>query len=344
MLWRTCCKPSFQPRPSRQSGPLIPVSAQDHHPGHKSSTSRIQVELEDLVLLKAEAHGFSFLPRQPVSSLLSGRHASRLRGRGLSFEELRRYQQGDDIRSIDWRATARLRSTQVRVYSEERERPVLLVVDQRSPMFFGSRRMMKSVAAADLAALGAWRALRAGDRVGGIVFNETEMLELAPHRSQNRVMRLLQEIVRLNQALATQELEHRTRPGRINEALDAALRLAHHDHLVVLISDLTGADDDTRRLVTRLQAHNDVIVAAVYDPLGASLRTMPGMFAASGPQRIELPAGGDFHRAFGRVFEELLRHWRTVFRTLRIPLLPISTTFPVADQIRELFGPHANTG
>ena len=115
--------------------------------------AQVTTTLDSLLRLKSEARGFSFLPRQPVSSLLAGRHASRLRGRGLAFEELRHYNQGDDVRTIDWKATARLRSPQVRVYSEERERPVLLVVDQRRPMFFGSRRAMKSVAAAEITAL-----------------------------------------------------------------------------------------------------------------------------------------------------------------------------------------------
>ena len=139
-------------------------------------SARITIRLQELIALRAQARGFSLLPRQPVGSLLAGRYDSRLRGRGLTFEELRHYQQGDDVRTIDWKATARLRSPQVRVYTEERERPVLLVVDQRRPMFFGSRRAMKSVTAAEVAALGAWRALSAGDRVGGIVFNETTVL------------------------------------------------------------------------------------------------------------------------------------------------------------------------
>ena len=124
---------------------------------HRRRPSRIRgarTTLDELILLKADARGFCFLPRQPVHSLLAGRHASRLRGRGLAFEELRHYRQGDDVRTIDWKATARLRSPHVRVYNEERERPVLLVVDQRRPMFFGSRRAMKSVAAAEVAALG----------------------------------------------------------------------------------------------------------------------------------------------------------------------------------------------
>src|SRR5690242_20391738 len=106
------------------------------------------VELDELVALRSEARGSSFLPRQPVRSLLAGRRASKLRGRGLDFEELRAYVAGDDVRSIDWHVTARTQKPFVRTYKEERDRPVLLVVDQRASMFFGSQRQMKSVAAA----------------------------------------------------------------------------------------------------------------------------------------------------------------------------------------------------
>ena len=119
--------------------------------GTSADTQGVYVGLDDLIALEYRGRKVSFLPRQPVHSLLAGRHASRLRGRGLNFEELRHYVEGDDTRTIDWLATARLRSPYVRVYSEERDRPVLLLVDQRSAMFFGSRRAMKSVAAAEAA-------------------------------------------------------------------------------------------------------------------------------------------------------------------------------------------------
>jgi hypothetical protein len=135
------------------------------HPG-------VYADLSELVRLKFRTRGFSFLPRQPVQSILAGRHASRLRGRGLNFEEIRRYLPGDDIRNMDWRVTARMRTPHVRVYTEERDRPVLLVVDQRQSRFFGSRRAMKSVVAAEATALAAWRVLQAGDRVSGLVFDD----------------------------------------------------------------------------------------------------------------------------------------------------------------------------
>jgi uncharacterized protein (DUF58 family) len=301
----------------------------------------VTVTLEELIQLKAEARGFSFLPRQPVTSLLAGRHASRLRGRGLTFEELRHYNQGDDVRTIDWKATARLRSTYVRVYSEERERPVLLVVDQRRPMFFGSRRAMKSVTAAELAAIGAWRVLRTGDRVGGIIFNDAEIVDLRPHRSQTQVLRLLHEVVRLNQALAAKEPV--SGAITLNHALEAALRCANHDHLVVLISDFDGADEETQRLATLIAAHNDMLAVAIYDPLGASLQPQPGMFVEAGGERVALPLDAGFPAAFQRAFSQRLDEWTEIFRALQVPVLPISAAEPPADQLRALFGQHLAT-
>jgi uncharacterized protein (DUF58 family) len=298
----------------------------------------VTIDLDDLVLLKADARGFSLLPRQPVASLLSGRYTSRLRGRGLAFEELRHYQQGDDIRTMDWRATARLRSPHVRVFSEERERPVLLVTDQRTPMFFGSRRAMKSVAAAETTALAAWAALRAGDRVGGMVFNEREIIDLPPHRSQSNVLRLLHEVSRMNHELAASPPP----AGKvtIDDALEAALRRAKHDHLVVIISDLDGAGPQTESLATRLAAHNDVIVIAIYDPLGASLQARPGMIAATPQGHLALHPSGAFATAFQQAFAERLDDWQQIFRKLRVPVLPISTATPPAAQLRDLFGQH----
>src|SRR5262244_1272240 len=135
-------------------------------------TPGVYVDLEEMIALEYRSRKVSFLPRQPVHSLLSGRFASRMRGRGLNFEEIRDYRSGDDVRQIDWKVTARLQKPHVRVFNEERDRPALLIVDQRLAMFFGSRYAMKSVTAAQAAAIGAWRVLGVGDRVGAVVFND----------------------------------------------------------------------------------------------------------------------------------------------------------------------------
>ena len=126
--------------------------------------TRVYTPLSHLRSLEPAARKLSFLPRQPAKSVLSGKNASRLRGRGLSFEELRDYLPGDDIRTIDWKVTARTGSPHVRVFTEERDRPSYLLVDQRMSMFFGSKLNMKSVTAAEAAAIAAIRILHQGDR------------------------------------------------------------------------------------------------------------------------------------------------------------------------------------
>ena len=102
----------------------------------------VYVSLAQLMALQFQARGLSFVARQPQGSLLAGNHASRLRGRGLNFDELRRYQPGDDLRHLDWRASLRTGKPVVRTFTEERDRPALIVVDQRMSMFFGSVGMV----------------------------------------------------------------------------------------------------------------------------------------------------------------------------------------------------------
>src|SRR5580704_8003774 len=158
-------------------------------------------ELDSLVALEYKARGFSLRHNQPVHSLLFGRRASHVRGRGLDFEELRSYVSGDDVRSIDWRVTARAQRPYVRVYSEERDRATMLVVDQRINMFFGSRVSMKSVVAAEVSALAAWRVFHQGDRVGAFVFNDDSVENIPMRRSRATVLRILDRISNMNHLL-----------------------------------------------------------------------------------------------------------------------------------------------
>jgi len=211
----------------------------------------VYASLQDLVASQRRASGFSFLPRQPVHSLLAGRHASRLRGRGLNFEEIRHYQMGDDIRQIDWKVTARTRKTHSRVFTEERERTTLLLVDQRITMFFGSVKNMKSVTAAEAAALAAWRVLAQKDRVGALVFNDSRIEEIRPQRSQATVMRILHAVVQQNHALSVTG-GAQANPGMFNEVLRHCDRLAKHDCLICIISDAYGHDEESRQLLTRI--------------------------------------------------------------------------------------------
>jgi uncharacterized protein (DUF58 family) len=304
----------------------------------KPDAPGVYVTLDELVRLEFKARGVTFLPRQPVHSLLTGRHGSRMRGRGLNFEEIRGYLPGDDIRTIDWKVTARVREPHVRVFTEERDRPAWLVVDQRLAMFFGSKSAMKSVTAAHAAALGAWRVFAGGDRVGAVVFNDTARVEIRPHRSRRQVLRILNAILEQNRALGASSAAE-PNPGQLNAALDAVVRRGRHGCLVVVISDFDGADDRTRVLMNRLAERNDVIAVLVHDPMARELPAGGRLLVSDGELQVTLDT------ADGAVRERLLAQstgrirkildWQ---RTMGVPVLPISTAEDVADQVRVLLG------
>jgi uncharacterized protein (DUF58 family) len=303
-----------------------------------AATPGVYADLDHLIRLQFEVHDFSFLPRQPVRSLLAGGRASRLRGRGLDFEEIRRYIPGDDIRTMDWRVTARTQRPHTRVYTEERDRPVLLVVDQRLGMFFGSRAAMKSVTAAEAAAMAAWRTLAIGDRVGAVVFNDSEIREIPPHRSRQRVMRILETLIEMNRALRA-DGSIQPEPAMLNRALQRVQRLASHDYLVAIVSDFGGADEQSRNAVTRLAAHNDVVALFVYDPLESRLPELGRVVVGQGDLQLEIDTGdAQLRKRFAGEFDDALQAARDLMLKRGIPVLPIHTARAVRDQLGELLG------
>lgn len=295
----------------------------------------VYVTLRDLVALQHDAHGFSFLPRHSIQSLLSGRHRSRLRGRGLDFDEVRKYVAGDDIRNIDWRVTARVGSTHTKVFTEERERPVLVLVDQSSSMFFGSQGYLKSVTAAHLAALGAWRTLEVGDRIGGIVFNDDSLDYVSPKRDRRSVQRFLHQLAVHNQMLGPGK--KKANGKQLHEALRQASQLVNHDFLIVIVSDFHDFDETIMKNMIQLSRHNDLIAVQIVDPLEEALP----------PHRMVL-SDGTFQTALGQqnrirnsLKKEQIKKQQYLSEQLQrfgIPLLKIDTTAPASTQLRKKVG------
>jgi uncharacterized protein (DUF58 family) len=307
------------------------AEAEDKMPG-------VYIDLDGLIALEHRGRKVSFLPHQPVHSLLSGRFASRMRGRGLNFEEIRDYRAGDDVRSIDWKVTARLQKPHVRVFNEERDRQALLVVDQRVSMFFGSRFAMKSVTAAEAAAIGAWRVLGVGDRVGAIVFNDRGLVEIKPRRSRATVLQILSAIASRNQELGVGR-GIAAAPDMLNTALAQATRRALHDASVIVISDFDGADDATRKMIGAMTRHNDVVALLVHDPLQSDLPASASMTVTDGELQIELEVGrASVRKSIAEATEARLRGVFAWTHELGVPVLPLSAAEETAPQLRRLLG------
>ena len=299
---------------------------------------RIRVTLAHLRALQGAARGLSFLPRQPAKSVLNGQHASRLRGRGLNFEEMRNYLPGDDIRSIDWKATARTGTPHVRVFTEERDRPALLVVDQRMSMFFGSQLNMKSVTAAEAAAIAAFRILDAGDRVGGIVFDDADQDEFAPKRSRRTVYALLEAVAGKNATLDA-DTPVETVPERLNAVLQSASRIARHDHLVVVLSDFSGIDGNTHRHLSSIAVHNDLVLALVYDPCAEHMDATHRAVLGDSRLQAEIDFTSAATRdAVGGYAKERLQRIYDWQQKINLSVLPLSAGADTLGQVRRLLG------
>jgi uncharacterized protein (DUF58 family) len=298
------------------------------------------LKLEHLVA----STGFSLLPKQPVHSVLAGKHASKLRGRGLDFEEVRKYVAGDDIRNIDWRVTARTRQTYTKVFTEEKEKPTLAVVDMSPGMFFGSRVYTKSFVASQLAAIAGFRVLKNGDRFGGLIFNESDCQVIAPQRSRKAVLQYLKQLVIAAESLAQDPRDMRDKSVILEKALRRTLSMATHDYLILIISDFHDMNPAATRHLVQLARHNDVILSRVTDPMEGKL---PGDKLVLSDGELQL-LWESSKRSNGRKFEQYREDKLTGFEKEMekhgIPILSLDTVEPVEKQLKVLFGSKLKKG
>jgi len=297
----------------------------------------IYVTLNELLKFAYVAKGFSFLPSQPVHSILSGRHGSKVRGRGMDFSEMKQYVQGDDTRSMDWKATRRTGKPYIRVFNEERDRNVWLVVSQRNSMFFGTKVMMKSVSAAHLTALSAFRVLDSGDRVGAVIYNDETLKFFKAERSKQSVIHILSEVVQQNQALHASNTSNAK--DKLNEALKIVSATAKHDDLVILIGDGRAMDEESIRYITSLSAHNDVIAALIYDPMEQVLHPSSSLFLSDGSSSVDVNSSSKiFQKRFSKNQNDRAEKVMHLSKKHTIPLFSISTERSVLKQVQEQLG------
>lgn len=228
----------------------------------------VQISVPLLVGLNRHGAGLR-LDTGRIVARQSGDYQSPFKGRGMEFDESRLYQPGDDIRNIDWRVMARSGKAHTKLFREERERPVFLWVDFRRPMFFATRGRYKAVLAARLASLLAWSAIQHGDRVGAVIFAETDHDELKPQRGKAAVLRFIRQMVR-HPAWSTPQARP-VDPEAGGRALARLQRLVRPGSLVFLVSDFRDLHERAESQLIRLSRNTDLVMVMVHDPLERDL-------------------------------------------------------------------------
>ncbi len=282
------------------------------------------VDIRELIALRFPARQLKPGFRSRALSALTGPNKSNFRGRGIDFEEVRNYQPGDDIRTIDWRVTARTGVAHTKLFREERERPVLVVVDQRSSMFFGSRHCFKSVLAGQLGSLLAWSALDRGDRIGGLVFDDSGHREIRPRRSRKTVLTLLSQVTEFNHALPGDGDSDGTSFANM---LSNLRRIARPGSSLFLVSDFRGATGErAREHLFELAKHTELTAIECSDPLESDLPGAGTYAVTDGRERSELhTADRQVRRRFHRDREEQRALLNGHLQSLGVPLLTAST-------------------
>jgi uncharacterized protein (DUF58 family) len=295
--------------------------------------------LSELIGLREQARRLDLAPRGRVLATRTGGHLARFRGRGMEFDESRVYQPGDDPRYMDWRVTARAGRPHVKLFREERERPVWLLVDQGPSMRFGTRVAFKSVVAARAAALLGWAAVDRGDRVGGLVFDEGRHLE---RRASARAAGLLPLLERLASPPRSPFPITSGEAGGYPSLTDAAqhlLRLARPGSLVAVISDFRGIERDAGRWLAELGARGEVLLLPVYDVIE---RHAPpaGCYPISegGRRRLLDLTGARARRLYEDAFEARLSLLHRLARQHRAHLLELTSEIPVGPALAQGLG------
>ena len=234
------------------------------------NASPVSVSQSGLIRLSGPARAIA-LDVLRVRSLQTGAYVSHFRGRGMEFDESRPYQPGDDPRSIDWRVTARSTTAYTKLFREERERPVLVMVDLRANMHFATRGCFKSVNASRAAALLSWAAHHRGDRLGGLIFGDTVHRELKPRLGRQAALRFLHELAEHPDWAPQADATTTDREAPFTLAMASLRRVARPGSRVVILSDFLGINRAAQSYLSSVARHNEVLAVVLSDPLEREL-------------------------------------------------------------------------
>lgn len=264
-----------------------------------------------------------------VNDIFAGEYESAFRGRGMEFEEVREYTPGDDVRDIDWNVTARFGHPFVKMYREERELTIMLLVDVSSSLFFGTSRQFKQERAAEVASVLAFAATKSNDKVGLIIFSDHIEKFIPPKKGKNHVWGVIKNV-----------LEHQpvSKKTDIAGALNYLNRVVRRKSVVFLVSDFI-ADSYEKPLRVTSKKH-DIIPISITDPRelalpGAGLVELQD--AESGETLFIDTSDSSFRKGYSLLAEKRLRDRFDLFKAIGIDYIDIRTDTPYIDPIMRFF-------
>lgn len=299
-------------------------------------SSGIVTDLARLLRARHWARDLKLFSPQAARSMLLGETRSRFRGRGMEFEEVRRYQPGDDIRNIDWKVSARAGKTYTKLFCEERERPVHIMVDQRSSLFFGSQKQFKSVLAAEIGSAIGWAALAGSDRVGGQVIGDERESESRARRNKQAVLRLIHDLHEFNHALPDSYSSGST--TSLSNSLEECRRITRPGTAIFVISDFHDFDQAAAKALSNLGRHTDVTLIQVVDALELELPLLSSAPISDGEHRAQIKISSKLKTAYQAQLSEqqsLLKQGAVRARAL---FARIDTSQSARNALMKIFG------
>jgi uncharacterized protein (DUF58 family) len=294
-------------------------------------TTGSDISLNELLSYKQQAK----LQLQTAASAqyrqLAGNYLAKIKGRGMEFAEVRHYQPGDDVRTIDWSVTARTGKAHTKLFQEEKERPVFILLDLSDSMIFGSQFAFKSVQACHLAALLSWQAKQRNDRLGGIIFNQQEAIELKPAGRTKGLMRFLHQS---EQLCSSKPFKKNSLTQSLFTQLKRLSHLVQTGSQIHLISDFSQLDEACRKLLSQMCRHNQLNGWQISDPLE---RHIPQNIGQTKIKINSLYGSGFFKRKgalqqYEHTASERQQKIADTFVKLGIPLYQLSASTSLMEQ------------
>jgi uncharacterized protein (DUF58 family) len=289
-------------------------------------TDETHPRLDELIELRHQAHTLGLASHHLVNTTFCGLYASVFRGQGLNFEEVREYREGDDIRNMDWKVTARTNEPHMKVYREERERSVVLCVDHGPHMLFGTRGTFKSVQAARAAALLGWAANSVNDRVGGILFGDADsgLVHLQPTKDRRAVWRLLREM-----ANPVRRAQHGI--DCIDMVLKRAERGSGTGSLIFVIGDFNRDLQGLDKTLGQVCQKHSVVLIPVDDPADREIPSVGrALFRDAEGNMVEIDTDdASGRRAFTQRWETRRAALIKLASRLGVAVIPVQTATDV---------------